>query len=142
MMTIEEMKQWLEALEGMASDLCKFESEVPAIAAVRQAIAEAEQQKPITIPEGFTLVAVKGFRDLMYWLDRCDDKGHLENCPDLIEPYHSLEYRTIDTHPQPRKPLTVHDIGEICKQQNWFFSERVLHMVRVFEAAHGIKENT
>jgi hypothetical protein len=25
-------------------------------------------------PEGWSLVAVKGFDDMMYWLDKCDDQ--------------------------------------------------------------------
>ena len=58
----------------------------------------APVQEPV-IPEGFSLVAVKGFDELMYWLDRCERKGHLENCPDLIEPYEAFDYRTIDTTP-------------------------------------------
>lgn len=51
------------------------------------------------IPEGFALVAVKGFDDLMYWLDRCDSKGHLERCTDLIEPWAAFEYRAIASAP-------------------------------------------
>jgi uncharacterized protein YbdZ (MbtH family) len=57
------------------------------------------------IPEGWSLVAVKGFNDLMYWLDRCESKGHLENCPDLIEPYHAFDYRPVTTpQSQPADP--------------------------------------
>ena len=37
-------------------------------------------------PEGMVLVPSKEFNELIHWLDRCDDKGHLDNCPDLIEP--------------------------------------------------------
>jgi hypothetical protein len=62
-----------------------------------------EQGEPVAIPEGFSLIAVKGFDELMCWLDRCEDKGHLENCPDLIEPYKAFDYRTIDTTPQQPK---------------------------------------
>lgn len=32
-------------------------------------------------------VDAQAFDDLMYWLDRCADKGHLENCHDLVEPW-------------------------------------------------------
>lgn len=32
----------------------------------------------------------KEWSDLEYWLDRCYDKGHLENCSDLIEPLEAL----------------------------------------------------
>jgi hypothetical protein len=58
----------------------------------------APVQEPV-IPEGFSLVAVRGFDELMYWLNRCERKGYLENCPDLIEPYEAFDYRTIDTTP-------------------------------------------
>lgn len=44
-------------------------------------------------PEGYELVAVKGFDSLVYWLDRCASKGHLDNCPDLIEPWEAFDYR-------------------------------------------------
>jgi len=61
---IEAMKQALDALEGMASDLGKFENEVPAIASVRQAIAEAEKQEPVAVVTGvyggrFTYAPIK-----------------------------------------------------------------------------------
>ena len=39
------------------------------------------------IPEGYALVPKAEFDRLMYWLDRCERKGHLDNCADLIEPY-------------------------------------------------------
>lgn len=32
----------------------------------------------------------KEWQELEYWLDRCESKGHLERCPDLIEPYQAL----------------------------------------------------
>lgn len=40
--------------------------------------------------EGNTILPEKEWADLEYWLDRCYDKGHLENCPDLIEPLEAL----------------------------------------------------
>lgn len=46
------------------------------------------------IPEGWKLVVVnQSFDDLMYWLGRCDEKGHLEQCPDLIDPWSRFDYR-------------------------------------------------
>ena len=60
-------------------------------------------QEPVALSEGFSLVAVKGFDELMYWLDRCEVKGHLENCPDLIEPYEAFDYRIVDNCPQPKR---------------------------------------
>lgn len=47
------------------------------------------------IPDGYKLVAVKGLDELVYWLERCKDKGHLENCADLIEPFEAFEYRNV-----------------------------------------------
>ena len=45
------------------------------------------------IPEGWKLVVVNaGFDDLMYWLGRCDEKGHLEQCSDLIDPWARFDY--------------------------------------------------
>lgn len=42
--------------------------------------------QPVAVPDWCELVPSKEFGELMYWLDRCDDKGHLDNCSDLIEP--------------------------------------------------------
>lgn len=35
-----------------------------------------------------TLVCVNGedFSNLMFWLERCSDRGHLDQCFDLVEP--------------------------------------------------------
>ena len=53
------------------------------------------------LPPGWKLVAVNaGFDDLMYWLNRCDEKGHLENCSDLIEPWAAFDYRLLTSAPQ------------------------------------------
>ena len=49
------------------------------------------------VPEGYKLVAVKGFDDLMFWLERCDYKGHLQNCPDLIDPWNAFDYQLISS---------------------------------------------
>ena len=121
-MSIEAMKQALEALEH---DNPAGRSAT--ITALHQAIEQAEKQdanewyekalwgdkqEPVAIPEGFSLVAVKGFHDLIYWLDRCERKGHLENCPDLVEPYESFDYRIIDDTAPPQREwvgLTVED---------------------------------
>ena len=112
-MSIEAMKQALEALEH---DNPAGRSAT--ITALHQAIEQAEKQdanewyekalwgdkqEPVAIPEGFSLVAVKGFHDLIYWLDRCERKGHLENCPDLVEPYESFDYRIIDDTAPPQR---------------------------------------
>ncbi len=53
------------------------------------------------VPDGFRLVAVKGFDDLMFWLERCESKGHLENCPDLVEPWSNFDYHEVESTPTP-----------------------------------------
>ena len=56
--------------------------------------------------EGFTLVAVRGFDELVYWLGRCEDKGHLENCPDLVQPWAEFDWREVPPA-AARVPLTA-----------------------------------
>lgn len=57
----------------------------------------------LNIPAGWKLVAVnEAFDDLMFWLDRCHDKGHLDNCYDLVAPWEAFEYG-----PAPAFPLSV-----------------------------------
>jgi hypothetical protein len=57
------------------------------------------QPEPV-IAKGKRLIMVdETFDDLMYWLDRCDEKGHLENCSDLIGPWSNFSYTNA---PQPK----------------------------------------
>jgi hypothetical protein len=50
------------------------------------------QPEPV-IAKGKRLIMVdETFDDLMYWLERCDEKGHLENCSDLIRPWSNFSY--------------------------------------------------
>lgn len=50
-------------------------------------------QEPVALGSGKRLIVVdQSFDDLMYWLDRCEYKGHLENCPDLVEPWGAFQY--------------------------------------------------
>ena len=140
-MSIEAMKQALEALEtyGAHTSTCDYCVLLPVdppkrkpcscgltakIESMRQAIEQAEKQKPMLIPDGFELVAVKGFDDLMYWLDRCDRKRHLENCPDLIEPYEAFDYIPIhipiNATQQPQREwvwLTYEEIRDAYDKQ-------------------------
>lgn len=64
----------------------------------------AQPEQPVQaqgVPDGFELVAVNsGFDDLIYWLNRCEEKGHLENCSDLIEPWAAFDYRLLAATPQ------------------------------------------
>ena len=69
----------------------------------RAAIAQPE---PVALPDGKRLILVDGtFDELMYWLDRCDSKGHLERCGDLEEPWANFKYEDYALPPQ-RQPLT------------------------------------
>lgn len=36
------------------------------------------------------------FDELMYWLDRCESKGHLENCYDLVEPWANFSWKEVE----------------------------------------------
>jgi hypothetical protein len=102
-------------------------------------------QEPVAIPEGFSLVAVKGFDELMYWLDRCERKGHLENCPDLIEPYAAFDYRTIDTTPPAAQrqwvDLTDRQIESIFIDAGWSWGEKAdMYLPAVREVLKLFKE--
>lgn len=64
------------------------------------------QQEPVALPEGKKLILVDGsFDDLMYWLERCEDKGHLENCLDLVEPWENFSYEECTTPPAQQEPV-------------------------------------
>ena len=72
-----------------------------------RASVEADRQRrgePVVL-EGFRLVAVnQTFDDLLFWLDRCEYKGHLDNCFDLVKPWEAFEYREVGA-PQPTEPV-------------------------------------
>jgi len=56
------------------------------------------------LPVGWRLIAVNAeFDNLMYWMDRCESKGHLERCSDLIEPWAAFQY--IEHTPTPPRVL-------------------------------------
>jgi hypothetical protein len=97
----EALKQALEALElhgnqypHMVKGYC-----LDAITAIKQAL-EAQQEAPVALESGKRLIVVdQSFDDLMYWLDRCEHKGHLENCADLVEPYSAFQYENYTAPP-------------------------------------------
>lgn len=66
-------------------------------------MTNSQAPQPAPVPEpGWRLVLVnEAFDDLMYWLHRCDDKGHLENCADLIDPWSRFDYRAAPAIPAP-----------------------------------------
>mgnify|MGYP003565533289 CR=1 FL=1 len=136
-MSIEAMKQALEELQYVLDSSVNEDLPLHAnnfnrtIKLLKQAIEQAEKQKPMLIPNGFELVAVKGFDDLMYWLDRCDRKRHLENCPDLIEPYEAFDYIPIhiptNATQRPQREwvgLTDDDMYELRRKGHHHLSER------------------
>jgi len=144
-MSIEAMKMALDALESThvhpLNDAQQYQKEVDAMEALVNAIEQAEKQKPMLIPDCFELVAVKGFDDLMYWLDRCDRKGHLENCPDLIEPYEAFDYIPIhiptNATQQPQREwigLTDEDFCEAWAQSKGDVLYRLWPFARAIEA--------
>ena len=54
------------------------------------------QQPELVIAKGKRLIMVdETFDNLVYWLERCDDNGHLENCSDLIEPWSKFQYTEV-----------------------------------------------
>ena len=72
------------------------------------------EQMPV-IPKCWSLIAVTGFDELMYWMQRCEEKGHLENCPDLIEPYQAFDYQPITT-PPAAQPAPVQEPVEMSPE--------------------------
>jgi hypothetical protein len=82
-------------------------------AAIKQALAAPTVQEPVALEGGKRLIVVdQSFDDLMYWLDRCEDKGHLENCPDLVEPYSAFQYENYTHQPAAPVPLTDEQITD------------------------------
>lgn len=73
------------------------------------------------IPDGYKLAAVKGLDELVYWLDRCKYKRHLENCADLIEPFEAFEYRNVSeeaviaAHKAKAAPAVPDDVLEALR---------------------------
>lgn len=76
------------------------------------ALTSTPAQPPVAaVPEGWTIVAVNAaFADLMYWLERCDNKGHLENCSDLIEPWAAFQWQAAAT-PTPAPAAQSEAVG-------------------------------
>ena len=133
-MSIEAMKQALEALETCGEDEVGQgfnETEVKqAITSLRQAIAEAEKQEPVA--------HLKLMMEHSAWEGRLELSDVLANIDEFY------------THPQPkREPLTLGKVAEL-RQKHGITSDgrgikeftQVIDFVRDMEAAHGIKENT
>ena len=126
-MSIEAMKQALEALEEWEKSMSKGSLEAHRI--LRTAIAEAEKQKPVAF------IAPNG--DLR---KTTEAKDHWE---------WGAEFTPLYTTPPAaqRQPLTDDRIGQIIEQckitlVNYCSGEKQTEFARAIEAAHGIKENT
>jgi uncharacterized small protein (DUF1192 family) len=98
-----------KAVAAKDAQIAKLEAEINRLQAAmhRGMQAKAVAAAVPEVPEGFNLVAVKNFDDLMYWLARCEDKGHLENCADLIEPWEAFEYRYIAASPEVKHSVAA-----------------------------------
>jgi hypothetical protein len=138
-MSIEAMKQALEALEAMQNAIYNIGGEhvidlgyavekadvaQEAITSLRQAIAEAEKQEPY----GYLKLSNGKFYH------------EVEGVPDLAC---NPDYLPLHTHPQPKQePLTVEQIDDLHGEANRGFCierEDYFKAFRDAETAHGIK---
>jgi hypothetical protein len=54
---------------------------------------------------GWKLVRVnEAFSDLMFWLERCSERGRLDNCYDLVAPWEAFKYEYADDDPIDTAP--------------------------------------
>jgi hypothetical protein len=89
-MALNALKNGKKIREGAGGTLVQPVQEQVAILAIEEALA---LQEPVALPDGKRLILVDGtFDDLMFWLDRCEGKGHLERCYDLVEPWANFDY--------------------------------------------------
>ena len=87
-----------------------------AVDKLEEALAQTEQE-PVALPDGKRLILVDGtFDDLMYWLDRCERKGHLGRCYDLVEPWVNFDYAPY-TPPPEQEPwcMTMNGCKTKCE---------------------------
>ena len=126
----EALKLALEALDSMhivdfsLEDLASWNK---AFKAIKQALAAPTVQEPVALEGGKRLIVVdQSFDDLMYWLDRCEDKGHLENCPDLVEPWSAFQYEIYTTPPaaQPAQPAPTVQEPAGCQHKRYSVDAR------------------
>ena len=114
---IEQMKQWLEALEyrGDYRNKDRHTKRQKAITSLRQAIAKLESQEPDK-----------------YEMDiECTKCGAKQS-----------GVLTVNTHPPQRKPLTDEQIDQLVVSELGLDADAdTMHdFARAIEAAHGIKE--
>ena len=169
-MSIEAMKLWLEALEkaehgvrmleAFGARMCLSNADmlmdkdsvfVPAIASLRQAIAEAEKQQynPTSDhrlmlaekqePVAWRFTGIAGFKK--YITDTQYQSFH-QDAKKWYEPYRCVNC----TNPQPkveqepkREPLTDEQILEVARDHYSPNQRPEISFARAIEAAHGIK---
>ena len=84
-------QQALDALDSNNPDI-----QLRAALTLRAALSAPQPQPVAVIAKGKRLIMVdETFDNLVYWLERCDDNGHLENCSDLIEPWSKFQYTEV-----------------------------------------------
>ena len=128
-MSREVLQMALEALEN-GKKVRAFEGgtkfqeplEDEAITAIKEVLVTKDvslaEQEPVALPDGKRLILVDGtFDELVYWLDRCDSKGHLERCGDLEEPWANFKYEDYTSPPQrqtEQEPVQAYERPLIC----------------------------
>ncbi len=132
-MTIEAMKQALEALESAIDQLAKpYSTQAQyAITSLRQAIEQAEKQEP---------VAKKRVLEWVEYLKRKSDNGHYMNIPSEMSSGECWELakeleQFINTTPQPQREwvgLTHDERGRIWNAPENF--ERAMNFAIAIEA--------
>jgi hypothetical protein len=75
-------------------------------------------------------------------LESDPDEGHVF-VPRIKGDWSMLGQDLYTTPPAQRKPLTINEVEQILGQHNYeIHGDRARYIVRMTEAAHGIKENT
>ena len=129
-MSIEAMKQALEALRKAMQGNLVFDEAMEIFKKIEQAIAEAEKQEPVAwqvhpFDYGIGHEGVYARTDRLEQVEAWKRKGW------NVQPLY--------THPQPkREPLTGEEIAEFFGVKA--VDESFVEFVRAIEAAHGIKE--
>ena len=146
-MSKEAMKLALEALENAWLDASMGKGDVArhteAITVLREALVEQAAQ-PQQEPVAWALYQ-RG-RLHSFWLDK-GDAYDFEFTPDhQWKPLYTSPPTLSLAQRQSRsdvKPLTVTEVEQILAQHNYeLHGDRARYIVRMTEAAHGIKENT
>ena len=163
-MSKETMKLALEALEIRCGTNAEERGPSGAITALREALAEqpAQQCKWPTCQsdEYQQALAEQIKRELVGEQPAQQEPVEVDCCANCLRPerehqdgkcpkpfttvWHAWDYDfPPDAPPAQRKPLTIAEVEQILGQHNYeIHGDRARYIVRMTEAAHGIKENT